>query len=106
MVGDQETFLDGALAAPREGQTRAAEAHAPLALSSPASLVALTWQIRPDFLLGSMASGLDPAKESRSPLADFFVRNFNIMTVGVYMSALQRRLARRAPVFSTPLRKL
>jgi endo-1,4-beta-xylanase len=55
------------------------------------SLVSLAQRVRPDFLLGSFASGLDPAKESTGPLADFFVRNFNIMTVGVYMSGLQRQ---------------
>lgn len=53
------------------------------------SLVTLAQRIRPDFLLGSMAGGLDPAAEKSRPLADFFVRNFNIMTVGVYMSGLQ-----------------
>ncbi len=50
----------------------------------------LARQIRPDFLLGSFASGLDPSKPGDSPLAEFFVRNFNIMTVGVYMTSTQR----------------
>jgi endo-1,4-beta-xylanase len=53
------------------------------------SLVTLARQVRPEFLLGSFASGLDPAKAENAPLADFFVRNFNIMTVGVYMKSTQ-----------------
>jgi len=53
------------------------------------SLVSLARKVRPDFLFGSVASGLDPKNEASQPLSDFFVRNFNIMTVGVYMKATQ-----------------
>lgn len=55
------------------------------------SLAQLARQIRPGFLLGSFASGLDFSKAENPPLADFFRRNFDIMTVGVYMNGLQRQ---------------
>jgi len=57
----------------------------------PDSLAALASQVRPDFLLGSFASGLDFTKEDNPPLAEFFARNFKIMTVGVYMGSTQRK---------------
>ena len=63
----------------------------PPATGAADSLVTLTRKVRPDFLLGSMASGLDPGREGNQPLADFFLRNFNIMTVGVYMQGTQRQ---------------
>lgn len=66
-------------------------AAAPAPSSETPSLATLARGIRPDFLLGSFASGLDPAKPENTPLAEFFVRNFNIMTVGVYMTGTQRR---------------
>ena len=37
-----------------------------------------------------MASGLDPGREGNQQLADFFRRNFNLLTVGVYMQGRQR----------------
>lgn len=69
----------------------AAAAPAPGAPPPPDSLAALARQVRPDFLLGSFASGLDFTKENNPPLAEFFARNFNIMTVGVYMGSTQRQ---------------
>ena len=72
------------------------------------SLAQLARQIRPDFLLGSFASGLDFSKPENPLLAEFFRRNFAIMTVGVYLTgqpkpaylrqaALLRRLAAPRP---------
>lgn len=55
------------------------------------SLASLTRKIRPDFLIGSFAHGLDTAKGGDARSAEFFRQNFNIMTVGVYMKATQRR---------------
>ncbi len=54
------------------------------------SLAAWATQIRPGFLLGSFASGLDPTRPEFAPRAEFFRQNFNIMTVGVYMNGIQR----------------
>ncbi len=53
------------------------------------SLVTLARNIRPDFLLGSFASGLESSEERNSAAGDFFRTNFNIMTVGVYMQGTQ-----------------
>lgn len=69
----------------------AAEALASGAPPPPDSLATLARQVRPDFLLGSFASGLDFTKENNPPLAEFFARNFNIMTIGVYMGSTQRQ---------------
>jgi endo-1,4-beta-xylanase len=55
------------------------------------SLAALATQVRPDFRLGSFASGLDFARSNNAPRAEFFARNFNVMTVGVYMQSTQRK---------------
>jgi len=59
--------------------------------TTPPSLAALAQRIRPGFLLGSMAGGLDVSGDGRSQSAEFFHRNFNIMTVGVYMQSTQRK---------------
>ncbi len=67
-----------------------AEPVSPAAGAPDDSLAALARRVRPDFLLGSMAGGLDPTRGDHRPLADFFRRNFNIMTVGVYMTGTQR----------------
>jgi len=58
---------------------------------TPDSLVNLAQRVRPDFLLGSFASGLDFTRNGNPAAADFFRRNFNIMTVGVYMNGMQRQ---------------
>ena len=55
------------------------------------SLAAMADKVRPGFLLGSFASGLDFTQADNAPRADFFRRNFNIMTVGVYMQSTQRK---------------
>ncbi|MBE7500472.1 MAG: endo-1,4-beta-xylanase [Verrucomicrobiales bacterium] len=57
----------------------------------PDSLVTLARNVPPDFQLGSFASGLDFNRPENLPLAEFFRRNFNIMTVGVYMQGTQRQ---------------
>lgn len=56
------------------------------------SLARLAQAIRPGFLLGSMAGGLDSTRpdHDQAPLTEFFLRNFNIITVGVYMNSTQR----------------
>ncbi len=54
------------------------------------SLATLATRVRPGFLLGSFASGLEPSRVERAPQAEFFRRNFNIMTAGVYMNSIQR----------------
>jgi hypothetical protein len=61
----------------------AAEPVSSAATSTPESLVTRAGKVRPDFLLGSFASGLDFTRPGNPPLADFFRRNFNIMTVGI-----------------------
>jgi endo-1,4-beta-xylanase len=66
-----------------------AAAPPPITPPPPDSLAGLARRVRPDFLLGSFASGLDFTKESDPPPAEFFARNFNIMTVGVYMGSMQ-----------------
>ena len=71
------------------GLSAAELANAPSALAD-GSLATLAALVRPDFLLGSFASGLDFARPGATPRAEFFRRNFNIMTVGVYMNAIQR----------------
>jgi endo-1,4-beta-xylanase len=55
------------------------------------SLATLAAQVRPGFLCGSFASGLDFARPDNAPRAGFFRRNFNILTAGVYMNGIQRR---------------
>ena len=64
------------------------------AITAPASSLAeLACQIRPGFLLGSFADGLDSVPGDAVVLKEFFRRNFNIMTVGVYMGRTQRQPA-------------
>jgi endo-1,4-beta-xylanase len=55
------------------------------------SLAMLAAQVRPGFLLGSFASGLDFSRPGYGTRAEFFRRNFNILTAGVYMNSIQRR---------------
>lgn len=69
----------------------AVAATAPARPTEAPSLFTLAQRVRPDFLLGSFASGLDPVKPGNTPLAEFFVRNFKVVTVGVYMTATQRQ---------------
>jgi len=73
-----------------EAASLAAEIGTPAASATPEFLAALTRKVRPDFLLGSFASGLEPNRREDPSLADFFRRNFNIMTVGIYMTGTQR----------------
>ncbi|TWT81020.1 Endo-1,4-beta-xylanase Z precursor [Planctomycetes bacterium CA13] len=60
------------------------------------SMVKLAKQVRPDFLLGSFAHGLDFTRNDNPAHLDFFRRNFNIMTVGVYMTGMQQKSSRFA----------
>ena len=52
-------------------------------------LADLADKIRPGFLLGSFAAGLNSVSNEDAILKDFFKHNFNIMTVGVYMKSTQ-----------------
>lgn len=84
------TLLTIALAVAIAGNLLAAKPLLPGTADAPESLVILARKVRLDFLLGSMASGLDFTREDNQPLQDFFRRNFNLMTVGVYMQGMQR----------------
>ena len=53
-------------------------------------LATLAKKIRSDFYLGSFASGLNPSSPSFDTISEIFKKNFNIMTIGVYMSGTQR----------------
>ena len=53
-------------------------------------LATLAKKIRSDFYLGSFASGLNPSSPSFDTVSEIFKNNFNIMTIGVYMSGTQR----------------
>lgn len=55
------------------------------------SLAGLAGKVRRDFLLGAFASGLAPDRADSAPYASFFRRNFDIMTVGIYMTSTQRK---------------
>jgi len=68
----------------------AAELGTPATNAMSQSLVTLARKVRPDFLLGSFASGVDFTRPGNPLLADFFRRDFNIMTVGIYMTETQR----------------
>jgi len=69
----------------------AAEPSRPHSALTNESLATLAVQLRSGFLLGSFASGLDFARPDAAPRAEFFRRNFNVLTAGVYMNAIQRR---------------
>ncbi len=53
-------------------------------------LADLADKIRPGFLLGSFAAGLNSAPKDDAILKKFFKHNFNIVTVGIYMQSTQR----------------
>jgi endo-1,4-beta-xylanase len=53
-------------------------------------LATLAMDIRPDFYLGSFASGLNPSDTSFARISEIFKKNFNIATIGVYMTSTQR----------------
>lgn len=54
------------------------------------TLIKLAQKIRPDFYLGSFASGLNPGSPDNERLSEFFRENFNTITIGIYMSGSQR----------------
>jgi endo-1,4-beta-xylanase len=61
-----------------------------VAAGSQDCLAPLAAKVRPGFLLGSFSSGLHFDRPQFAARAEFFRRNFNIMTVGVYMNGIQR----------------
>jgi endo-1,4-beta-xylanase len=58
-------------------------------LNNDSSLKKLVSNIRPNLLIGSFSAGLNTKEENLGPGADFFKNNFNIITVGVYMTSTQ-----------------
>jgi endo-1,4-beta-xylanase len=54
------------------------------------SLIQLARKVRPDFYLGSFYSGLNPKGSDNDELKAIFRKNFNIITVGIYMQSIQR----------------
>lgn len=55
-----------------------------------AGLAKLAQKVRPDFYLGSFASGLNPSDTAFKKVSEIFRNNFNIATIGVYMTGTQR----------------
>lgn len=53
-------------------------------------LATLVQQVRPGFFLGSFASGLNPSDTAFARISGIFKKNFNIATIGVYMTSTQR----------------
>jgi len=60
------------------------------ASGSKEGLAKLAKKIRKDFFLGSFASGLDPSGPNIEQVSKIFRNNFNIMTIGIYMTSTQR----------------
>ena len=58
--------------------------------ASEVGLATLAMNLRPDFYLGSFASGLNPSDTSFARISGIFKKNFNIATIGVYMTSTQR----------------
>jgi endo-1,4-beta-xylanase len=54
------------------------------------SLIKLAQKIRPDFYIGSASSGINPGSPDNEQLSAIFRNNFNIITIGIYMSGSQR----------------
>lgn len=53
-------------------------------------LANLAQSVRPGFLLGSFASGMNPSDTAFERISGIFRNNFNITTIGIYMTSTQR----------------
>ncbi len=61
-----------------------------ISADSDEGLATLAREVRPDFYLGSFASGLNPSDTAFARISGIFKKNFNIATIGVYMMSMQK----------------